>query len=292
MSAHPTTVHDVVARNVYAATSLEINANPVHRTRWEKTLAATWGKGDRGEWENGMGICKGCAREIDNAPANAEFSGTIISLPSTVCEDCMIEVREHYDPAHRASTEEPTATPRWDANCPPRHAEVATGAKRPALIDWQSFDAVRAWRPDASPKGIAMIGDPGTGKTSAFWALFRDLELSGVNPIAIGSVELGRVLGEAARDIKEVAWLYRCRVLMIDDLGKERASPAVSSLLWEVLDRRHSHGLPIIITTNFEGAEIAARFGEMHLGEAIRRRLNELCKPVRFTSQQAAKAAA
>lgn len=279
------TVHEIAARHVRSATSLEINPNPAHRTRWEKTLAATWGRGDRGEWEVGMGICKGCAREIDSTPTCAEVVGVALAIPSTVCDDCMVEVREHYDPAGCAEAVEPTATPRWDANCPPRHREVALGEKRPSMIDWAAFETVRAWRTDTHPKGLAMQGEPGTGKTSAFWALARELELAGVAPITIGSVELGRVLAEAARDVREVAWLYRCRVLMIDDLGKERPTPAASSLLWEILDRRHSHGLPIIITTNFSGASIEARFCDEHLGGAIRRRLNELCAPVWFSAR-------
>lgn len=284
----PPTVHEVAARHVRAATSLEINPNPAHRTRWERTLAATWGKGDRGEWEVGLGICKGCAREIDSTPTCAEVLGLTVAIPSTVCDECMVEVREHYDPAGTAEAAEPTATPRWDANCPPRHRQVALGEVRPVKIDWAAFDRVRAWRPDQA-KGLALVGEPGTGKTSAFWALARELELAGVAPICIGSVELGRVLAEAARDIREVAWLYRCRVLMIDDLGKERPTPAASSLLWEVLDRRNSHGLPIIITTNFAGEQIEARFGEEHLGGAIRRRLNELCSKVTFSPQANAK---
>jgi hypothetical protein len=34
------------------------------------------------------------------------------------------------------------------------------------------------------------------------------------------------------------------------------------------------------VTTNFSGEELAGRFGEEHLGDAIRRRLSELCRVV------------
>lgn len=281
--------HSLEVGHVYDAVGLRIEIRPDKRTRWENRLAQTWGAGTRGEWAITLGYCKGCACEIDTTSTPMEFAGGTVEFPSTVCEDCMKLVREHYDPK-RADEADATATPKWDANCPDRHKQVALGEVRPAQIDWAAFERVSGWKPE-SGRGLILTGAPGTGKTSALWLLARNLELAGVSPITIGSVELGRVLSEAARDIREVGWLYRCRVLLIDDLGKERASPAMAALLWEVFDRRLSAGLPVIVSTNFDGDGLAARFAEKHLGDAIRRRISELCRHVHFNAQQQQKAA-
>jgi DNA replication protein DnaC len=98
------------------------------------------------------------------------------------------------------------------------------------------------------------------------------------------AIELGRQLSTAARDLKDVQHLCRCRVLMIDDLGKEKANPAMSSLLSEVFDARYGDRLPVIVTTRFSSKELRDRFAEPSIGEDICRRLFELCDGVQFNA--------
>lgn len=269
--------------NVLNATGLEINNEPQKRRAWEKQLAHTWGMGDRGEgWTHGM--CKGCARDIDPTPTVAEMFGERIELPSTVCDDCMTLVRSFYDPSGAAEVQEVSSCPKFDAKCPERLLPVVLGEIRPPRIDWQAFDKVKGWQ--LGQKGLALMGEEGSGKTTALWALFRELELQGEAPVFLGSLEMARVLAEAARDIRDVSWMARCRVLIIDDLGKEKATASVAALFWEVLNERYNRNLPLIVSSRFTGDEFVARFGETHLGEDIRRRMNAICQPVRFTLSQ------
>ena len=72
---------------------------------------------------------------------------------------------------------------------------------------------------------------------------------------------------------------------MIVDLCKEKMTPSVASLLWEVLDRRYGLGHPLVLTTQFSGSQLEQRFGEEHLGQSIRRRLNEVCFTVQFSDR-------
>ena len=281
MKPKPPTTQEIEVRHVYDACGLTIELTPHKRSRLHQRLAATWGKGDRGQWAPELGICKVCGCEIDSTPASATFAGEPIAFPSTTCDECMELAREHYNPELQQVDEAATSTPLWDAKCPERHKQVTLGEVRPGRIDWPAYERVIAWTPNDG-RGLILTGLPGTGKTSAFWTLARNLERDGSGPITLGSVELGRVLADAAKDIREVGWLYRCRVLMVDDLGKERASPGVAALLWEVLDRRLSANLPVILTTNFDGKTLAARFSEEHLGDSIRRRISELCRQVQF----------
>jgi len=282
MKPKPLTIEEVEARHVYDSCGLTIETNAFKRTPLEKKLVTTWGGGLRGEWSAEAGLCKVCACEIDASPTVLQFGGSEIAMPSTVCPSCMVMVRESYDPYRDTRQEaDATATPKWDANCPARHKQVVLGEVKPDRIDWSAYNRAIQWTP-SDGRGLILMGAPGTGKTSAFWAISRALEAGGHSPITLGSLELGRALAEAAKDIREVGWLYRCRVLMVDDLGKERASPGVAALLWEVLDRRLSANLPCIFTTNFDGPGLAARFSEAHLGDAVRRRISELCRRAQF----------
>jgi DNA replication protein DnaC len=270
---------EVQARNVARLTGLKCEFNPAQRTRWETRLANTWGSGTRAEWEFGQPVCRGCAQHLDATPTQHELLGSVITLPVSVCDDCMELVRIHYDGAAHEQMAT-SATPKWDEACPAKLREAIFGAL-PANVDRAAFERVKAWRP-SNGKGIAMKGPSGSGKTTAYWALARELEREGRAPVTLNAVELGRILSKAARDIEQVDWLCGCSVLMIDDLGKEKSTPAMAALLWEVLDKRYGRGLPVVLSTRFTGAELRGRFGEECLGDDIMRRLNELCSGVTF----------
>jgi hypothetical protein len=272
---------ELASDNVLRAVGLTIDSDPTQRSVWDRRLAATWGNGTRPEWKFGQHICRGCGHDIDATPSSFLVAGEPLILPVTVCDDCMALVRSHYD-TQQIKKVASSGTPIWDEKCPPRMRECILGAM-PAVIDAKALEKVRTWRANTyGAKGLALKGPSGSGKTTAYWALARELEAEGRTPVTLNAIELGRILSKAARDIEEVDWLCGCAVLMIDDLGKEKSTPAMAALLWEVLDKRYGRGLPLVITTRFSGAELRQRFGEECLGDDIVRRLNELCTGVLF----------
>ena len=273
-------IGEIEARNVYRCTSLLIGTEPHKRDAFERALVKTWGSHEATEWEIGCGRCKVCGILFDDTPTTAQLFGDNLKIPVTVCDECMELVRDHYEHGSREEAEV-TTTPAWDRICPPRFRDAVLAEELPPRVDRDANARVMRWTSD-SMKGPLMTGQPGTGKTTTFWALARKLEQAGQSPKCLSSVELGRILSNAAKDIREVSWLYNSRVLMIDDLGKEKLTPSVASLLWEVLDRRYGLGHPLILTTQFNGPQLEQRFGEEHLGQAIRRRLNEVCFAVVF----------
>lgn len=276
------TLDTVEARNVDSLASLAIEPNRTRRSRWENLLVRTWGDGGKVEpWDFGQRRCRGCKAEIDDAPFHFTIAGVTGKLPVTVCDECMSLVREHYGQSDRQPAEV-SLTPKWDEKCPPRFREVIDGTIGiPPSVHRESYTRAIAWRL-SEPKGLAMVGSEGAGKSLSLWSLAREIEREGTEPVVISAIELGRVLARAARDIEAIDWLCDCRVLMIDDLGKERATPAVGALLWELLDRRYQHRRPVILTTRFSGEAMRDRFAEPHLGDDIRRRLNEICVALRF----------
>jgi len=279
MKEKPITIGELEARNVERLAGQSIPSDPKRRTRFEDALAKTWGAGDHPAWSDEAGQCRVCRAAIDSSPVTHGDEPFQLTVRATICDDCEPIVREHYYGAKAAM--DVTQTPGFDTQCPQRTREIIEDGALPACVDHDAFNRVTRWRP-SDGKGMAILGPQGSGKTLALWSLFRELEREQYSPKILTAVQLSRILGEAARDIREVSWLYNCRVLMIDDMGKERLSPSVAALLWEVLDRRYGSGRPVVLTTRFSGPEMIQRFGELHLGEDIRRRLNELCVGVRF----------
>lgn len=304
MRSEPLTVGMVEARNVERATGLKISPEPRKRSRLHLRLASTWGNGQRPEWQPGQGICKVCGKgfcEPGQDQVTVDFFGLSLPFQTSVCGDakgdpnsCAALASEHYGTGGGDTDDrEVSEHPKWDELCPPRFKNAVDLQPPAPAVDVQRLAQVASWRPGGpEKKGLYLLGPSGTGKTTAFWKLARELEKAGTAPVVLTSLELSRVLQEAARDIRDVAWLTRCRVLMIDDLGKERATPAASALFWEVLDRRYSHGLPCILTSRFSSRELADRFGEASIGQDIIRRLFEVCDGVKFEVQLQAKPAA
>lgn len=313
-SASPSlTLGQLEARLVEQRTGIRIPDEPRFRSRLQLRLAQSWARPGLPAWEAGQGICKVCAKAFcspgeDIASLTLRDGGDALPIVLSVCGDgrrhlprtrpdadpdenpaydpnsCAALVTEHYAAGLDAKDKigDVTLTPNWDEKCPPRFQSAINADTLPAGIDRAAFDRVTAWRYTPNGKGLYLVGESGTGKTTSFWALARALEREGNAPFVLTSLELSRQLQEAARDIKTVPWLARARVLMIDDLGKERATPAASALLWEILDQRYSHGLPVIVTSRFTSDELKARFSEASIGEDITRRLFALCKGVQF----------
>jgi len=280
MKQEPQTIGQIEANNVARLTGLNIHPDPAHRSRYELQLARTWGAGGSDAWEVGQPRCKVCKSVIDPTPFRINCFDNEMSFAITCCDKCMDLAREHFD-GEKSAHATISLTPKWDSDCPPKTRDAIIGHLPPA-IDKAAFKRFTAWRP-FDRKGLAARGPSGAGKTTALWALARELEREGFNPIVLTGVELGRILSKAARDIEAVDWLCRARVLMIDDIGKEKLTSAMAALLWEVLDKRYGLGLPLILTSRFTGDELKQRFGEEYLGEDIIRRIRELCSGVSFS---------
>jgi hypothetical protein len=283
MTTNTLTLGEVEARNVMNATGIDMPADSARRTRLHHRMTRAWGGSPTHEWAPGQGVCKVCATVFCPAGEDiilAVVCGHSMTIPVPVCDDCAPLVTEHYQQVGSLESRDVTLTPQWDQLCPLRFKQALQMPSLPPRIDRGAFSRVEGWQ--GGSRGLYVVGPTGTGKTTAFWALARKLEEDGTKPVILRAIELGRQLSTAARDLKDVQHLCRCKVLMIDDLGKEKANPAMSSLLSEVFDARYGDRLPVIVTTRFSSKELRERFAEPSIGEDICRRLYELCDGVSF----------
>ena len=264
-----------------ALQNLEIPRDPSQQTPLHRRLVEVWGDGVR-RWE--PGICRVCAARLpDEEPV--EFAGA--QLGTTVCDRCYPLVQSHYE----AGAQQQVQTRSWwqDA-CPPLYQRLVNGGL-PDHCDREAYARVAGWDPD-SGRGIIALGESGAGKTTALWALARRLEERGIRPVVMSAIELARAMGKSAYDLKRDHYLTGCRVLIVDDLGKERLTPGVSALLWELVEARYANDRSVIVSTRYTGDEFESRFGDKSkgedgldryiLGRDIRRRLSQMCKPIMF----------
>jgi len=249
---------------VYTANGWQLN-DAGNLSAMELRMVGTYGDGAR-RWS--LGLCRICNRQID-AILDTEH-------PATVCDHCDPLVTAHYN--HEQIAVSPT--PRYDAECPELFKRILNGEIQPPTVDIGRVNAIAKWRPERGGKGMVIVGDTGVGKTLSVWAMALQLELAGHNWSVWSAVEIARELAKHAKNLEAATHLWRIKVLVIDDLGKERITPAASALLWELIDRRYCAQVPTIITTRFRGEEFAERFAEPTLGADIRRRIADTCNVV------------
>jgi len=276
-----TTLGVLEAERVHAATGVRISPDAATRTEMERLLVRTW-DGQRAAWD-GTG-CKVCA-----APFVCEaIERNGFSLAVNVCEQCGPMVTAHY--SCDREEQRVTQTPWWDDYCPLSYRELITGQRLPDVVDRQHYERVLRWTA-SHERGMVLTGPSGIGKTLSMWALARDLEKAGVRPLFFSAVEFARKLATAARDLEKAEWLMSARVLMIDDLGKEKLSSAVAALVWEVVDARVNNRRPTIVSTRFRASEFVARFADPVLGEDIRGRIADGSEHIVFGDKAGKKAA-
>lgn len=133
------------------------------------------------------------------------------------------------------------------------------------------WKAVKPWWPTARLPWIGIFGPTDRSKTRIAFLLLREIALGLVHPAstpdarpwtptiaAVSAYTFAEAVAAKHGDDREVKaeameFLRRIRrvnVLLIDDLGKQRNTPAVSSELFALLDHRHAENLTTIWTSN------------------------------------------
>ncbi len=131
----------------------------------------------------------------------------------------------------------------------------------------------RMLRPNQNPAGrvsrwlasplrtLVLSGPPRTGKTTAAYAIANDAHRRGSWVIARPVIDLSAALkpdGEPMAD----RYARDCDVLLLDDLGQERATEWWVEQLYGLVDARCAGHRRLVVTTNCEVDELADRYGE------------------------------
>lgn len=139
-------------------------------------------------------------------------------------------------------------------------------------------------RGDAA-QGLYLAGQIGTGKTHAAWSavaswcITTSTEPAG-NVVAAQASDLldGLRPGDDARPRMRAC--QTAPLLMIDDLGAEKASEWTQKCLHAIVDHRYVQCLPLIVTSNLPPPALAAQAGERTAS-----RLAEMCTVVPMTGK-------
>lgn len=136
-------------------------------------------------------------------------------------------------------------------------------------------------------RGMFLWGSAGVEKTTLAAATLALWIANGGTGLFVNIADLMSdvyaTMGERQRITRSdvVDPLIETQMLVIDDLGKEKASDYAAGVLCQILDGRYRHMTtksrrPLIITSNFDLTRLCNRFTADEIGEPINRRISEM----------------
>ena len=133
-------------------------------------------------------------------------------------------------------------------------------------------------------QGMLIYGDPGNGKTYFSACIGNALMQKSIPVIAVGAIGLTERISQSKRTWGEEGVftvlnnLENADLLIIDDLGTEEDNKWTRAMIYQVIEKRNSSKLPVIITTNISINELKNRYSDRTYS-----RLMEMCSFIRNT---------
>ncbi len=107
-------------------------------------------------------------------------------------------------------------------------------------------------------RGLLLMGKPGTGKTFYACCIANALIDLGFASFVTNVAEITRTGGKDVERDAYIEKIRRCDLLVIDDIGAERATEYATESLYRVIDIRYREEKPLIVTTNLTAAALQA----------------------------------
>lgn len=194
-----------------------------------------------------------------------------------VCEAAKIEEMA----AAKERVVEAVREERFLATVPPLYHETDKARLSPCLVT--AIDKYRY-----GPRGLAFLGRAGEGKTRSAVLVLRTMALDGhstqflpATKLAAASAEVYAESADLRRAAREtLRRAAKVRVLLLDDVGKNRMTDRAEVDLYEILEARTSHQLPTLWTSNSTAAGLHAMFSPDRADALIRRLGREFCDHV------------
>lgn len=232
-----------------------------------------------------VAVCPLCGKQHEVVT----LAGFRETFANCVCDDCEakhkaeLDEREHAEVKMRRRHQLQSQFAAIS-----RHAQaLVREVRRDLLPDAAAFDRVQSWRYGTGEEcSLMLCGGTGVGKSRALWALVRRLMVEdGLEVWWQNMDEFAADAIDAARTGREKAWvdsLVRVPVLVLDDLGKERLTPAPEGMLFSVVRQRCDREVPMLVSTQFQPDKLEQRFSLAETGTALVRRLGEYSQMVVF----------
>ena len=196
-------------------------------------------------------------------------------FPAVTCPRCLglyFERRAEREAAQHGRV--PSRSEQFEERCPPKYLET----EHSKLPDPANARTALRW--EYGSKGLVLHGETGSGKTRTIWMILRKAFLDGKSFLYYSGNDFDRACKAAGGSQKEEAFMESLTgqdLIVFDDMGNEKPSARSETILLDVFRHREEWQKPILVTTQFVGAELGApsRWANGNTGAAMQRRLSD-----------------
>ncbi len=144
------------------------------------------------------------------------------------------------------------------------------------------------WVPSVDGEGLGLIGETGVCKTRTCFLILDRLHHAGIRVEAVSSVQFAKLCADQFADDfrskgearEKITACHRARVLLIDDVGKERFTQRVATEFFHLIEERLAHHRATLWTTNLDAGALKHAFADDTKSDPIVRRLREFSEMV------------
>ena len=145
----------------------------------------------------------------------------------------------------------------------------------------KAWEAVNEFIKEPGKTGLFLFGSAGTGKTHLAVKAAQETKLD------TKFIKMPKLLlqlranfdGKGYENEQIIERLSKQELLVIDDLGAEKASDWVAETIYLLIDERYGRMLPTIITSNFSLSDLAGR-----VGDRVASRITEMCRVIEINT--------
>ena len=152
-------------------------------------------------------------------------------------------------------------------------------SKNPMAFD-KCIEYINSYK-DSERNCLMLVGSYGTGKTHLAGAIANRLMDDGV-PVLFdtfsGHLNKLKLEFNSGKNVY-LSQMKEVDMLILDDVGKEKQTDWSRSVMFDVINYRYEHLLPIVMTSNLVRTDL-----EEYLGGAIWSRLCEMCTGVQMVN--------
>lgn len=218
-----------------------------------------------------MTTCRSCGKEMKPVSFTGPGGKLLTFPPAAYCAaDACVAAAD----AARA-LETPVKIRQFTDGCPELFKDTDPHRLPPPLNG-----IALSWSPWNEPKrrGLLIHGATRKGKSRCMWFVRNRLKAEGRYVKVLTMFELEAELVSAwgkdrwDRTMKD---MIDVDLLCLDDLGKEKMTERMASVLFALVDQRAQHMRPTLITTNHTSQSLLDRFHDKETGSAFVARLKD-----------------
>lgn len=230
------------------------------------------------------GVCQYCGVKVDDLVLDCigkEFRFARYCCDAPNCIEARKEAQqedEYYARREKSKGDIPTVLAKTDIKSLP--SEKARG-----LTKWMPRGSLFNGDKSRSKNNLFICGPSRTGKSRVMATIAVNLGVErGWTPKWCDAWALEEaVMSHKSEPLRTLA---QHRLLLIDDLGKERMTERMASGIFKLLDLRCSFDLPTIITSNWTPTVLSERFNDTTIADAVKGRLIEFYDRVLLDSKE------